>query len=125
MDGSFFAFAVLGLLGYIVGDIQREFRYRREARANLAVAVDRLGLDESDTDRHGNGNGNGQPVAYRNGNSDSDFNRSPGGARREARRLAVRGDNYGLSLGPAPAGRNFRSSNAASVGKRRAEIDCY
>lgn len=42
MDGSFFAFGVLGaFLGYILGDFQRQSRYRRDARANLALANER------------------------------------------------------------------------------------
>lgn len=46
MDGSFFALGLIGaLLGYIVGDFQREARYRREARANLARANDRSNPD--------------------------------------------------------------------------------
>jgi hypothetical protein len=119
MDGSFFAFALIGsLVGYIVGDLQRELRYRREARNNLSLAVSR-----SDVPRHPDGHGTGACT-----DSNCDFNGhggSLGTARREARRAAVRGDNYGLSPSPAPAGRNFRSADAPPLGKRRLEIDCF
>jgi hypothetical protein len=116
MDGSFFAFALIGsLVGYIVGDLQRELRYRRDARNNLALAVSRTnsnsdGDGDSLTGSHSDSNGHGGSL---------------GSARREARRAAVRGDNYGLSPSPAPAGRNFRSADAPPLGKRRLEIDCF
>lgn len=42
MDYSFFALGLIGAFaGYIIGDFQRQSRYRRDARANLALANQR------------------------------------------------------------------------------------
>lgn len=119
MDGSFFAFFCLGLLGYIVGDFQRERRYRREARANLtranqrandranqrAAAARHLGtLTGSDSDSHNDG-------------GTLDFGHS------EARRRAVRGNNGWTRSSGAPAGRYLRSADAPPVMAGGAEFD--
>lgn len=41
-ESAYFVFALVGaLLGYIVGDLQRELRLRGDVRKNLARAVDR------------------------------------------------------------------------------------
>jgi hypothetical protein len=115
MDGSFFAFALVGaLVGYIVGDFQRERRYRREARANLAVSVSRS-----------NDRAAARAAAVRNlgtvpsSNSDGDdysaaVSRAASGLR-EARRRAVRGDNNWTRSGAAPAGRYLRSTDEAAL----------
>lgn len=59
MDYSFFALGLLGaFVGYIVGDVQRQRRYRREAIANLALA-NRRAADRANARAAFNRNGHG------------------------------------------------------------------
>lgn len=110
MDGSFFAFALIGaLVGYIVGDFQRERRYRREAR-------DRASLPVANRLRNSRYLGTGAaPISGADGNGDTD---GPAWALRSvrdgaARRRAVRGDNHGASpRGDAPGGGSHRADAA-------------
>jgi hypothetical protein len=127
-ESVFFVFGLVGALaGYIVGDLQRELRWRRDARANLAQAVDRLtvphsvpvgvtdrGTDAVGTSPNGNGDSDGGPL------------RSLGSIRDgQARRRAVSRPDFrdrpgvGLPVGPP------RVTNAPSVGRRRfVDYDC-
>lgn len=125
MDGSYFAFAVLGLLGYIVGDFQRERRHRREARAaaaaNLAQSVSRshdraaqraaavrdLGTNTG-SDSHSD-SGTFARSGFDNWDNGGDSNL------RQARRRAVRGDNNWTRSGAAPAGRYLRSADETAL----------
>lgn len=114
MDGSFFAFALIGaLVGYIVGDFQRERRYRRQARANLALANKRANDRRAQRARHS--------VAFPVSDSDSDSNGDgPAFAlatarHSEARRRAIRGDNNRAGSGAVPAGGDLRGADAATL----------
>jgi hypothetical protein len=109
MDGSFFAFAILGaFVGYIVGDFQRERRYRREARANLALSVSRSNdraaqrAAAARTVPGSNGDDNGDGPAFALSNA----------RYAQARRRAVRGDNNGPRVGAHAVGRDLRSTDA-------------
>lgn len=106
MDGSYFALGLIGLLlGWIAGDFQRELRFRREARANLALANRRANPDTNHDDgartgAHSYSDGAAHYVNVQ---------------RRDARRRAVRGDNVRSGPVSATAGRYLRSADAAPV----------
>lgn len=109
MDGSFFAFALIGaLVGFIVGDFQRERRLRREARAGAALAKQRANeraQQRANAVRTVTGtddNGDGPAVTL-----DS--------YRRAAGRRAVRGDNYRTGPVSAAPGRYLRGADASPV----------
>lgn len=112
MDGSFFAFAVLGgALGWFLGDFQRQARYRRDARANLALSKQRSddrakqradALRNLGTDTTANSDGHDDGAAFALANA----------RHAQARRRAVRGDNLGPRPGAHAVGRDTRSADA-------------
>lgn len=112
MDGSFFAFALIGaLVGYIVGDFQRERRYRVEARNRASLAV---------TNRVRNSRYVGTvaaPIAGSDSNGHADGPAWALGSVRDgaARRRAVHRNNDGNRPGVAPAGRSSRGADAPPV----------
>lgn len=121
LSGVSWAFA-----GFILGRVQRGFRFRREARDNLARANARAnavrhavklsgGDDDSDSDSDSDSHGDSNGVAY-----SGPVNSSPG------RRAIPRPDDRSRP-GRYVAGRNPRfADEAALVGAppRRSEYDC-
>lgn len=121
-DSAYFVLGLLGaLVGYIVGDFQRELRFRRDARANLARAVERLpgvdrdpdpdpdayeyvrsGFDNVPVSRsHGDGNPDGGPVRSLDG---------------QARRRAVSRPDHRVGADPALPRRGGRRATPQAVG---------
>lgn len=113
-ESIFFVCGLVGALaGYIVGDFQRELRWRRDARENLRLAVDRLPVSLPVSVEHSGA------VA----DSDSDSDRDSGAGRSlgsirdgQARRRAVSRPNYGAGADPGVRGRRSGGSNAQAVG---------
>lgn len=99
-----------GIAGYIVGRVQREIRYRRDAAANLARAVART-----------NERRNARAVAVRvsdsgsNSDGDSDGDTGTGPRIAETGRRTIYGDNDRVRTGPAAARGARRRSNEAAL----------
>lgn len=122
MDGSFFAFGVLGaFLGYILGDFQRQLRYRRDARANLALANQRAADRANQRANRARGNvyadsrGNLHSIAAADDDGDGATFALDRVRNRETGRRAIPRNNDGPRPGNHVAGGDFRSTDAASV----------
>jgi hypothetical protein len=113
VDYSFFALGLVGaLVGYIVGDFQRQSRYRRDARANLALANQRA-ADRANQRANRARNLGTVADSGTNGHGDDDggtfaLNRVRHG---QARRRAIPRDHNGTRSGAHAAGSDPRGTN--------------
>jgi hypothetical protein len=107
---TFSPFAVAGILfgvaGFVLGRLQREFRYQREARDNLAIAVARTDANQL-------------PVAV---SVPDDDDNDDGTQHRSVGRRAIPRTDVRARPGRYAAGRNTRSADASPV--RVLEFDC-
>lgn len=100
-DSAYFVFGLLGLFaGYVVGDVQREYRWRGDAKRLRALAVEPLP-----------GDGHPYPNPYANGDGGGDGSNRNG----QARRLAVHGDNHRTRSAARVRGGDLRQSAPASL----------
>lgn len=127
MDGSYFAFGLLGLLGYIVGDFQRQRRYTRDARSNLALANQRA-IDRRNSRANVNRNGGtfansrGDLFAFSDGDdrTDSEHDGDDDGKfyldqYRQAGRRAISRPDYRPRVGSHVAGGDSHVSDEAAI----------
>lgn len=105
-----------GLVGFVLGRLQRELRWRRESRANLKLS---LGRSNANTDT--NGHVNRLPVTLAVSDDDNDDNDY--GFNRETGRRAIPRTDVRYRPGSRLPERSARRSNAAPVA-RTFDYDC-